>query len=64
MKKLIVFTALLGSFLLSTEEGQTTRLNGVDIWWEAHGDSNNPAALMIMGLNSNSKVWSDLLIQQ
>jgi pimeloyl-ACP methyl ester carboxylesterase len=49
--------------LSSSEKGQTSPLNGIDIWWQAHGDSKNPPVLLIMGLNSNSKVWSEDLIQ-
>ena len=65
MKKLILLTFVLGScFIYSEEDGQVTSLNGVDIWWEAHGDPKNPAALLIMGLNSNSKVWSEHLIKK
>ena len=65
MEKLILLTFVLGScFIYSEEDGQVTSLNGVDIWWEAHGDPKNPAALLIMGLNSNSKVWSEHLIKK
>ena len=48
---------------LSSEEGNTSKINGIDIWWNSFGDQNDPAVLMIMGLNSNSKTWSDNLIQ-
>ena len=49
--------------LSSSEKGQTSSLNGIDIWWQTHGDPKNPPVLLIMGLNSNSKVWSEDLIQ-
>ena len=63
MKKTLI--AVITTFLLnlSSEQGNITKLNGKDIWWESHGDINNPTALLIMGLNSNSKVWSDQYIQ-
>ena len=63
MKKTLI--AVITTFLLnlSSEQGNITKLNGIDIWWESHGDINNPTALLIMGLNSNSKVWSDQYIQ-
>ena len=63
MKKTLI--AVITTFLLnlSSEQGNITKLNGIDIWWESHGDINNPTALLIMGLNSNSKVWSDQYIE-
>ncbi len=63
MKKILI--AVITTFLLnlSSEQGNITKLNGIDIWWESHGDINNPTALLIMGLNSNSKVWSDQYIE-
>ena len=48
---------------LSSDEGRITKLNGIDIWWNSYGDQENPTALLIMGLNSNSKVWSDQYIE-
>ena len=63
MKKTLI--AVITTFLLnlSSEQGNITKLNGIDIWWESRGDINNPTALLIMGLNSNSKVWSDKYIE-
>lgn len=64
MKKVFLLISLLISFyLFSEEKGQITYLNGIDIWWQAQGDPKNPAVLLIMGLNSNSKVWSEHFIQ-
>ena len=40
-----------------------SQLNGVSLWWQDHGDPNHPAVLLIMGLNSNSKVWSEQFVQ-
>ncbi|MDA7554296.1 alpha/beta fold hydrolase [Gammaproteobacteria bacterium] len=64
MKKLFIlfFTWLVMN--LSSEEGQITKLNGIDLWWDSYGDQKNPTVLMIMGLNSNSKVWSDQSIKE
>ena len=49
MKKTLI--AVITTFLLnlSSEQGNITKLNGIDIWWESHGDINNPTALLIMG---------------
>ena len=63
MKKILVVVMTTFLLNLSSEQGNTTRLNGIDIWWESHGDLNDPTALLIMGLNSNSKVWSDQYIE-
>ena len=64
MKKVFLLISLLSSvYLFSEEKGQITHLNGIDIWWQAQGDPKNPAVLLIMGLNSNSKVWSEHFIQ-
>mgnify|MGYP001209693082 CR=1 FL=1 len=63
MKKILVIVMTTFLLNLSSEQGNTTRLNGIDIWWESHGDLNDPTALLIMGLNSNSKVWSDQYIE-
>ena len=64
MRKVLLLILLFNAMgLSSSEKGQTSPLNGIDIWWQAHGDSKNPPVLLIMGLNSNSKVWSEDLIQ-
>ena len=64
MRKVLLLILLFNAMgLFSSEKGQTSPLNGIDIWWQAHGDSKNPPVLLIMGLNSNSKVWSEDLIQ-
>lgn len=63
MKK---FLFLLFIFLFSLPqvgEGQLSKLNGIDIWWEEHGNRANPPVLMIMGLNSNLKRWPPELIE-
>ena len=48
---------------LGSEEGNFSKINGLDIWWNSFGNPRDPAVLMIMGLNSNSKVWSEKFIQ-
>ena len=64
MRKVLLLILLFNTLGLSSgEKGQVSPLNGIDIWWQTHGDSKNPAVLLIMGLNSNSKVWSEDLIQ-
>ena len=63
MKKILIVVTSAFLLNLSSEQGNITKLNGIDIWWESHGDINNPTALLIMGLNSNSKVWSDQYIE-
>jgi len=64
MKKILLLILLFNTIsLASSEKGQISPLNGIDIWWQTHGDPKNPAVLLIMGLNSNSKVWSQDLIQ-
>ena len=63
MKKILIVVTSAFLLNLSSEQGNITKLNGIDIWWESHGDINNPTALLIMGLNSNSKVWSDKYIE-
>ena len=64
MRKVLLLILLFNAIgLSSSEKGQVSPLNGIDIWWQTHGDSKNPAVLLIMGLNSNSKVWSEDLIQ-
>ena len=64
MRKVLLLILLFNSIGLSSgDKGQTSPLNGIDIWWQTHGDSKNPPVLLIMGLNSNSKVWSEDLIQ-
>ena len=64
MKRLFILYFALSVMNLSSEEGQITKLNGIDIWWDSYGDHRNPTVLMIMGLNSNSKVWSDQSIKE
>ena len=64
MKKLFILFFAWLVMNLSSEEGQITKLNGIDIWWDSYGDQKNPTVLMIMGLNSNSKVWSDQSIKE
>ena len=49
---------------LGSEEGNISKINGLDIWWNSFGNPADPAVLMIMGLNSNSKVWSEKYIQE
>jgi len=64
MRKVLLLILLFNAMGLSSgEKGQTSPLNGIDIWWQTHGDAKNPPVLLIMGLNSNSKVWSEDLIQ-
>ena len=62
MKRILIVLATIFVINLSSEEGHTTKLNGIDIWWDSHGDQNDPTILLIMGLNSNSKVWSQQYI--
>ena len=64
MKKLFILFFAWLVMNLSSEEGQITKLNGIDLWWDSYGDQKNPTVLMIMGLNSNSKVWSDQSIKE
>ena len=62
-KSLILFFTLL--FMnLGSAEGNISKINGLDIWWNSFGNPEDPAVLMIMGLNSNSKVWSEKFIQE
>ena len=63
MKKYIFLFVLFLFPLLQFGEGQTSKINGIDIWWEGHGNSTNPPVLMIMGLNSNLKRWPPELIE-
>ena len=63
MKKFYLLVLMLISVNTWTEEGQITRLNGIDIWWEEYGERDHPTVLMIMGLNSNSQVWPEKFIQ-
>ena len=49
---------------LGSDEGNISKINGLDIWWNSFGNPADPAVLMIMGLNSNSKVWSENYIQE
>ncbi len=62
MKKTLLVAFFISCSLLKAQVGQIAPLNGVDIWWEAHGDNANPPVLMIMGLNSNLKRWPTELI--
>ena len=62
MKKFLFIITTVFLLNLNSEEGNLTKLNGIDIWWNSHGDKSNPTTLLIMGLNSNSKVWSDRYI--
>ncbi|MBT6585646.1 MAG: alpha/beta hydrolase [Gammaproteobacteria bacterium] len=64
MKKILFLVSLLSTFCFAADqEDRISELNGINIWWQDHGDSNNPAVLLIMGLNSNSKVWSETFVQ-
>ena len=64
MKKILFLAVLLSAFNLSADqEGQISELNGINLWWQDHGDPSHPAVLLIMGLNSNSKVWSEQFVQ-
>ena len=64
MKKILLLVGLLSAFnLFAEQDGQISELNGINIWWQDHGDPNHPAVLLIMGLNSNSKVWSEQFVQ-
>ena len=63
MKKFYLLVLMFISVNTWTEEGQVTRLNGIDIWWEEYGERDHPTVLMIMGLNSNSQVWPEKFIQ-
>ena len=59
-----MLVSLFSAFYLSADQkGQISELNGINIWWQDYGESNNPAVLLIMGLNSNSKVWSEKFVQ-
>ena len=62
MKKLVILFSIFIFSLSQFGAGQVTKLNGIDIWWEGHGNSANPPVLMIMGLNSNLKRWPPELI--
>ena len=64
MKKLFIVIFVVIPLKISTEDGQVSHLNGIDIWWQEYGARDNPTILMIMGLNSNSAVWPDKFIQQ
>ena len=63
MKKLVILFSIFVFSLPQFGVGQTSKLNGIDIWWEGHGNSANPPVLMIMGLNSNLKRWPPELIE-
>lgn len=64
MKKFSILILIIHSFNIWTGEGQVTRLNNIDIWWQEYGEKDHPTILMIMGLNSNSKVWPDKFIKK
>ena len=51
MKKLFILFFAWLVMNLSSEEGQITKLNGIDLWWDSYGDQKNPTVLMIMGLS-------------
>ena len=63
MKKFLFLISIFIFSLPQIADGQLSKLNGIDIWWEGHGNSANPPVLMIMGLNSNLKRWPPLLIE-
>ena len=63
MKSFLLLLIAILTVNLSSDEGRITKLNGIDLWWNSYGDQENPTALLIMGLNSNSKVWSDQYIE-
>ena len=62
MKKFLFSFLLMLSTSIWTG-GNITKLNQVDIWWNEFGNRNDPTVLMIMGLNSNSQVWSEAYIE-
>ena len=55
-----LFSAL---HLVAEERCHTIELNGINLWWQDYGDSGHPTVLLVMGLNSNSKVWPESVIQ-
>jgi len=63
VKKLVILFSIFVFSLPQFGVGQKSKLNGIDIWWEGHGNSANPPVLMIMGLNSNLKRWPPELIE-
>ena len=64
MKIILFIVGLLSAFnLFAEQDGQISELNGINLWWQDHGDPKHPAVLLIMGLNSNSKVWSEQFVQ-
>jgi len=63
MKKFLFLLFICLFSLPQVSEGQLSKLNGIDIWWEEHGNNANPPVLMIMGLNSNLKRWPPELIE-
>ena len=64
LKTILMCVFLLSALYLPAEErGHTTELNGINLWWQDYGDSSHPPVLLIMGLNSNSKVWPESFIQ-
>ena len=50
MKKLFILPFIFLFSLSHFGAGQKSKLNGIEIWWEEHGNSANPPVLMIMGL--------------
>ena len=62
MKKFLILLFFLLISLPQFSDGQLSKLNGIDIWWEEHGIKDNPPVLMIMGLNANSQRWPSELI--
>jgi len=63
MKKFLFLLFISIFSLPQVSDGQLSELNGIDIWWEERGNSDNPPVLMIMGLNSNLKRWPPELIE-
>ena len=63
MKKFLFLISIFIFSLPHVADGQLSKLNSIDIWWEGHGNSVNPPVLMIMGLNSNLKRWPPELIE-
>jgi len=64
IKKSLILICTLVCMNLGSEEGNISKINGLDIWWNSFGNPTDPAVLMIMGLNSNSKVWSEKFIEE
>jgi len=62
MKKFFALIIFFVFTSLNAMNGQSTNLNNINLWWEGHGNTNNPPVLLIMGLNANLKRWPDELI--